>query len=119
MRERPSKPIHLPYNSIGSLFKGREAFLADLHHRLRVPRAGATAIVSCLAVHGLGGIGKTRGALEYAWRHTDDYTALLFVSAPSVAELRTNLANLSGVLGMTAEKASLEQQLTEVLGWLN
>ena len=31
------------------------------------------------------------------------YTALLFVSAPSPAELRANLANLVGVLGMTTE----------------
>src|SRR5262249_53923410 len=27
MLERPHKQIHLPYDSIGSLFKGREAFL--------------------------------------------------------------------------------------------
>ena len=121
IQERPRKPIHLPYDSIGSLFKGREAFLADLHRRLGVPTAGATAtaIVNRLAVHGLGGIGKTRGALEYAWLHTDDYTALLFISAPSIAELRANLANLAGVLGTTADKASIDEQLTAVLGWLD
>jgi tetratricopeptide (TPR) repeat protein len=119
MKGRPSKPIHLPLDTIGSLFKGREAFLADLHRRLGVSTDRATAIVNRLAVHGLGGIGKTRGALEYAWRHTDDYTALLFVSAPSVADLRANLANLSGVLGTTAQTISIDQQLTEVLRWLD
>ncbi len=119
IQERPTKPIHLPYDSIGSLFKGREAFLADLHRRLGVPRSGATAIVNRLAVHGLGGIGKTRGALEYAWRHTDDYTALLFISAPSIAELRSNLSNLSGVLGTTVDKASIDEQLAAVLAWLD
>ncbi len=87
MQERPPKRINLPHDSIGSLFKWREAFLADLHRRLGVPKSGATAIVNRLAVHGLGGIGKTRERLEYAWRHTDDYTALLFISAPSIAEL--------------------------------
>ena len=46
-----------------------------------------------VAVHGLGGVGKTRAAPEYAWRHDKDYTALLFVSAPTAAELRANLAN--------------------------
>jgi hypothetical protein len=66
MQERPSKPINLPYDSIGTLFKGREPFLADLQRRLGVSKAGATAIVNRLAVHGLGGIGKTRGALEFA-----------------------------------------------------
>ena len=119
IQKRPTKPIHLPYDSIGSLFKGREGFLAELHRRLGVPRAGATAIVNRLAVHGLGGIGKTRGALEYAWRHTEDYTALLFISAPTIAELRANLANLAGILGTTALKASIDEQLTAVLGWLD
>ena len=69
-----------------------------------MPDGRATAIVNRLAVHGLGGVGKTRAAVEYAWRHADDYTALLFVSAPPPAELRANLANLVGVLGMQRRK---------------
>src|SRR5262249_15617241 len=60
-----------------------------------------------------------RAAVEYAWQHADDYTALLFISAPSAAELRTNLANLVGVLGMTTAGASVDQQLAAVLGWLD
>jgi tetratricopeptide (TPR) repeat protein len=119
IQDRPSKPINLPYVSIGSLFKGRESFLAELHRRLGVPKAGATAIVNRVVMYGLGGIGKTRGAVEYAWRHTNDYTALLFVSAPSVAELRANLADLSAVLGTTVEKDSIDQQLAGVVRWLN
>jgi hypothetical protein len=53
--------------------------------------------------------------LPRATRHT----ALLFVSAPSVAELRANLANLVGVLGTTAEGTSVDQQLAEVVHWLD
>ena len=44
---------------------------------------------------------------------------LLFISAPSIAELRANLANLAGVLGTTADKASIDEQLAAVLGWLD
>jgi Domain of unknown function (DUF4062) len=113
-----AKPCNLPLASIGSLFKGREGFLADLQQRLGVPGARAMAIVNRLAVHGLGGVGKTRATLEYAWRRAEDYTALLFVSAPSVVELRANLANLVGVLGTTARETSVDEQLAEVLRWL-
>jgi hypothetical protein len=112
------KPNNLPLPTIGTLFKGREPFLDDLRTRLGVPDGKATAIVNRLAVQGLGGVGKTRVAVEYAWRHADDYTALLFVSAPTLAEMRTNLANLVGVLGTPAETASLDEQLTQVLHWL-
>jgi hypothetical protein len=113
------KPNNLPLASIGKLFKGRDTFLDDLRNRLSVSDARATAIVNRLAVHGLGGVGKSRAAVEYAWRHADDYTALLSISAPSVADLRASLANLAGVLGITAEWASFDHQLAEVLHWLN
>jgi tetratricopeptide (TPR) repeat protein len=112
------KPCNLPLVTIGPLFKGRETFLADLRDRLGAPDGRATAIVSRLAVHGLGGVGKTRAAIEYAWRYADEYTALLFVSAASAAELHANLAGLVGVLGTSAETASLDEQLAQVLGWL-
>ena len=40
-------------------------------------------------------MGKTRLAIEYAWRHASDYKdALLFVSARSPVDLRANLAEL-------------------------
>jgi hypothetical protein len=111
-------PNNLPFKSIGTLFKGRKEFLDDVRSRVAAPNGRATAIVSTQAVHGLGGVGKTRAALEYAWRHADDYTALLFVSAPTPADLRANLANLVGVLGTTAQGTSVDQQLAEVLDWL-
>ena len=56
------KPIVLPYLSLGSLFKGRDAFLTDLHKSLN-RSTGRTAIVGSV-LYGLGGIGKTRAAVE-------------------------------------------------------
>jgi tetratricopeptide (TPR) repeat protein len=90
-----SRPNNLPYHSLGELFKGRETFLTQLKQSLRGQEVGrATAIVQSRAVHGLGGVGKTRLAVEYAWQHAADYTALLFVGADSPENLRRNLAAL-------------------------
>src|SRR5262249_34115674 len=112
-RGGPTKPRNLPLTSIGKLFKGREPFLDDLRKGLTPSDARARV------VHGLGGVGKTRAALEYAWRYAAEYTALLFVSAPTPAELRAHLASLVGVLGTTAETASVDRQLAAVLRWLD
>lgn len=65
-RKPTVKPIVLPYPSLGSLFKDRAAFLRKLHKSLTHVAAGRAAIVSH-ALYGLGGIGKTRAAVEYAW----------------------------------------------------
>jgi hypothetical protein len=63
------KPQNLPYLSLGPHFKGREAFLTDLHQKLTATPGAAAAIVARQAIHGLGGVGKTRLAVEYAWGH--------------------------------------------------
>src|SRR5262249_3796161 len=58
------KPIVLPYPSIGTLFKGRNEFMATLRQSLMRAPAQAASVISN-AIHGLGGIGKTRAAVEY------------------------------------------------------
>jgi len=113
------KPCNLPMVTLGALFKGRDEFLAGLRARLGVPDGCAVAIISRQVVHGLGGVGKTRAAVEYAWRHAGDYTALLFISAPSPGELRANLANLVDMLGMKVDGLPVDQQMEEVLHWLD
>ena len=70
------KPIVLPYPSLGTLFKGRDGFLDRLHASL-ARTGGGTAAIAGRALHGMGGVGKTRAAVEYAWAHRGDYTALL------------------------------------------
>jgi tetratricopeptide (TPR) repeat protein len=116
--EPKAKRIMLPYASLGSLFKGREAFLRLLRQSLTRADRGTTAIVS-KALHGLGGIGKTRAAVEYAWAYREDYTALLFAQADSPEELRRNLASLAGPLLLAEREAAEEEvRLNAVLAWL-
>ena len=111
------QPIHPELHSIGELFTGRDGFLADIHTSL-TQKPGAMTAIS--AVRGLGGIGKTRAAIEYALRHRDHYTALLFARAsdnPDTAE--TNLADLTGVLRLpTAPTAAPKERLDAVLDWM-
>ncbi len=49
-------------------------------------------------------------AVEYAWRHMADYSAVLFVTADSVQQLQENLAGLCRVLSLP------EQDLTDEAG---
>ena len=113
-----TKPIVLPYPSIGDLFKGRDEFMQRLHDNLTRARGGRTAIVR-QALYGLGGIGKTRAAVEYAWAHADSYSALLFAVAETPEALRHNLAALAGVLLPELDTTDDEVRLAAVLDWLN
>jgi tetratricopeptide (TPR) repeat protein len=118
---RRPKPIALPYPSLGTLFKGREEFLARLRDRLARAADGHATAIAGKALHGLGGVGKTRLAVEYAWRHQSDYTALLFVAAETPQDLRRNLAALAGPLVFDLpENAAPEEEarLAAALRWL-
>ena len=121
------RPSNLPYMSIGDLFKGREAMLDNLIASFGpVPasapdsKSAATPVVARV-VNGLGGIGKTRLALEYAWRRADEYAALLFVGADSPEALQRNLAALCGhaILNLPEQGETDEgKQRDAVAAWL-
>jgi tetratricopeptide (TPR) repeat protein len=57
---------NLPYGSIGELFKGRDEDFQQLESQLG--ETGPSVITQPAALYGLGGIGKTRLAVEFAWR---------------------------------------------------
>jgi len=60
-------------------FTGREELLQQIHTSLCVDHLAALG-PSC-ALHGLGGIGKTHLALEYAYRHAPEYAAVFWITA--------------------------------------
>jgi tetratricopeptide (TPR) repeat protein len=121
-----TRPISTPFASIGSLFKGREGVMEDLARTLgAAPRLGAgvraAALVDAAVVHGLGGVGKTRAAIEYALRHREAHSALLFATAESPEALERNLAGLTGMLlpeQPRLAEAETEARIAAVLDWL-
>ncbi|MBV8610884.1 MAG: TIR domain-containing protein, partial [Singulisphaera sp.] len=67
---------NVPYPR-NSNFTGREAILKQLETALASGRPAALS----QAIAGLGGVGKTQTAVEYAYRHRAQYRAVLWVRA--------------------------------------
>jgi tetratricopeptide (TPR) repeat protein len=77
-------------------FFGRTKLLADLHRKLNAgDRPGA---IGQTAIHGLGGIGKTSLAVEYAHEHAAEYAGVWWAQADSRTVLVDSLAELFSVL---------------------
>ena len=91
-RERPGLPISLPPRP--PLLAGREDQLIELHALLS-SGAPPRTVVLC----GLGGVGKTSVAAEYAHRHLTEVGIAWQVPAEDPAVLAADLAELAAQLG--------------------
>ncbi len=94
-RAEPARPIRL--DSRPASLAGREHVLAELATRLPAEE-GARPRVAVL--HGMGGVGKTSVALEYAHLHLDDYGLIWQFSAEDPVTLSANFAELATLLGV-------------------
>lgn len=79
-------------------FVGRESELDDLHDRLT--RGHNVGVTQQAGVHGMGGVGKTEVAFEYAWRRLDDYPGGVFGVSGDRDLLMPQLAELAVHLGL-------------------
>ncbi|MET0135306.1 MAG: FxSxx-COOH system tetratricopeptide repeat protein [Kibdelosporangium sp.] len=75
-------------------FTGR----AEQLHELAAPPASAEAVPSVL--HGMGGMGKTQIAVEYVYRHLDDFDLVWWIDASQPSQIRASLAELAQALGL-------------------
>jgi hypothetical protein len=105
---------NLPYKSIGGLFKGREEALGKLEKELGGGKVAA--ITQTHAIHGLGGIGKTRLVVEFGWRllEAEKVRAVLFVVADNLLNYTSNMAKLAGVGLLNLEERKLKDELAVV-----
>jgi len=100
-------------------FAGREDELSDM---ARVLRAASTMTVH--SVRGLGGVGKTSLAAEYAHAHASDYDLVWWVSAEEPTALPDQFTHLAGRLGLEIAgdpdelRSQLHEALRTVAGWL-
>jgi len=77
-------------------FTGRDTVLEQLRDQLV---RGGKAVVVAQALYGLGGVGKTQIALEYAHRFKADYDLVWWIPAEGGSQISQSFAELAGRLG--------------------
>ena len=101
---------NVPYER-NPLFTGREQVLQALHDSLITGKSAALT----QAVSGLGGVGKTQIAVEYCYRHCEDYKAILWARADSRDELLADLVSIARLLGLPESRAKDQQPVLNAL----
>ena len=114
-KPKPSLSIwNVPHRQ-NPYFTGRETLLETLHQKLTTEHT--TTLTQ--AITGLGGIGKTQTAIEYAYRHRNNYQVIWWLRAEEPATLAADYAKLTTELDLPEHEAT-EQiiQIQAVRNWL-
>ncbi|MEU7839123.1 tetratricopeptide repeat protein, partial [Nonomuraea sp. NPDC049129] len=116
----PQELVGLPRRPAAA-FVGRDRALDCLHTRLTAGRG--TGVIS-QAVLGLGGVGKSELALQYAYRHRDGYRLVWWIDADTPDQAQTGLAGLTralvaGIDSVAAEQATTEEAAGWAMTWLS
>jgi tetratricopeptide (TPR) repeat protein len=98
-------------------FTGREDELKALRKSLL---AGETAaLLAAQAIYGLGGVGKTQLAVEYAYRHRVDYEVVWWIRSEDLTTLASDYAGLAARLDLPEKDATEQRVIVEaVKEWL-
>ncbi|NER83485.1 MAG: tetratricopeptide repeat protein, partial [Leptolyngbya sp. SIO1D8] len=110
------KPWNVPYER-NPFFTGREAVLQTLHQQLNQDCVAALSQIQ--AISGLGGIGKTQTAAEYAYRYRDEYDAVFWVQADTTLELINGFVVIAQLLDLPQKDASKQDDVVQAVNlWL-
>jgi len=91
---------NIPYTR-NVYFTGRNDLLDQIRKMLSGGDGSSKAAVLTQVIAGLGGVGKTQTALEYAYRYGTWYNAVLWVSGEN---LETDFASLSRILSLPEQE---------------
>lgn len=95
------------------LFTGREEVLHQLYEALRADKTAALAQPQ--AISGLGGIGKTQTAVEYAHRYRDDYVAVLWVRAETDSSINADFVTIADLLALPVKQEQEPHRIVEAV----
>src|SRR5579884_1176749 len=106
---------NIPYRR-NPFFTGREDVLELLHERLGATRTAT--LTQSQAISGLGGIGKTQIVIEYAYRHRQEYTAVLWVNAATRDTITASFLEIATLLALPEQQeGDLNQVVMIVKRW--
>jgi len=106
--------VPYPHNPF---FLGREIELAQVRHQLQADQA--TALSQPQTISGLGGIGKSQLALEYAYQYHRDYQTVLWARAENTEMLISSYAAIASLLRLPEQEAKEQEDIVQaVKSWL-
>ncbi|HEY0753513.1 MAG TPA: helix-turn-helix domain-containing protein [Ktedonobacteraceae bacterium] len=116
--EKQQFPLwNIPHPS-NPFFTGRRDLLHHIHEKICYD---STSLFSrSQALSGLGGIGKTQTAIEYAYQYARYYRAIFWINAETPESIAASLQAISELLDLPEKEVQTPNQVgAAVVRWLN
>ena len=122
--DTPASFWNIPYRR-NPFFTGREGILVHLHDVL-LPEQLAVALTQPQAISGLGGVGKTQTAIEYAYRYRESYQGVFWARAESRDLLISDFLTIASLLKLPLSQNQEQEAIVRAVqrwfdthdGWL-
>ncbi|GCE06116.1 FxSxx-COOH system tetratricopeptide repeat protein [Dictyobacter aurantiacus] len=104
---QPSRIFDVPHPR-NPFFTGREEILQQLH----ISFAPGHSMALTQSIGGLGGIGKTQIAIEYAYRYQQHYRYVFWINADTSESLQTGFVNIASLLHLPLPAKDIDITVT-------
>lgn len=110
-------PVNLlPMAHLSAVFQGRGEVLSRIDEALEGPEGKLRSVL----IYGLGGVGKTQTALNYAHRNASKYDAIFWVRSETTLSINASMTNIARSLklpGSMREDGNDELNFIMVQSW--
>ncbi|KAH8691082.1 hypothetical protein GQ44DRAFT_780319 [Phaeosphaeriaceae sp. PMI808] len=113
---QPAATLPFPRNQN---FTGRDEVFEEISQVLQLSAVDRPEEMRSIALYGVGGVGKTETALEYAYRYKTNYSNIFWIKSETEVELRQSLVAMVNALNMTPSENSEQKAVELAMRWLN
>lgn len=117
---RPQERFGAPFPEIWNVSRRHSTFFTGRDHLIKrlsdaFSLSGDTGLPEPQALHGLGGLGKTQTAAEYAYRHRGEYETVLWVRAETEHEVLADITGAARLLKLPAVALQEKESLIDAM----
>ncbi|KAF2177994.1 TPR-like protein [Zopfia rhizophila CBS 207.26] len=119
LKEDAPKRYHYVPSTLSPRFWGREDALNALQEALSPEQKSHQ--LRTFALYGMGGVGKTHIALQYANRHRESYKIILWVTADNIINMGQSFREIAKLLGLSQTEQEMQDTqgcMLKVKNWL-
>jgi tetratricopeptide (TPR) repeat protein len=116
-RDRP--PGSLPFNNLPYIQNRYFTESGTILHDIRAGFESGSAVSLTQSITGMGGVGKTQTALEYAYRYADKYDCIWWVTTETDATVLDSYRQFASKKNLVDSDTKDSEVIQAVLNWMD